>query len=121
MIQAVVNNSPLALSYYNNILSTLFLAPMVLLAGELPGTVELFAGRDKSTFLWGVVVTVSFDARHLMTLMLSCEQCFPEADRPFQGFFGFLISLAAMLSIKVTSPVTHSMSSASARSVYRPC
>ena len=27
-----------------------------------------------------------------------------------QGFFGFLISVAAILSIKVTSPVTHSES-----------
>ena len=30
----------------------------------------------------------------------------------FQGFFGFLINLAGFLQIKVTSPVTHMVSSA---------
>ncbi len=32
------------------------------------------------------------------------------AKEGMQGVFGFLISLASFLSIKVTSPVTHSMS-----------
>ncbi|KAI9632399.1 uncharacterized protein MKK02DRAFT_40703 [Dioszegia hungarica] len=82
---AVVNNSPMALSYYNNILSTVFLLPLIVLSGELPGTVRIFQGFEAKTFIIGASIT---------------------------GFFGFLISLAAMLSIKVTSPVTHMISSA---------
>lgn len=57
--EAVVNGSPMALSYYNNILSTLFLLPMVVLSGELPGTLRILAGYDAKTFVLGASITVS--------------------------------------------------------------
>ncbi|RSH94472.1 hypothetical protein EHS25_004275 [Saitozyma podzolica] len=82
---ALVEGSPIALSYYNNILSTMALLPMVVLSGELPGTIRLLTGPEASTFFWGATIT---------------------------GVFGFLISFAVFFSIKVTSPVTHMISSA---------
>ncbi|WWC60083.1 uncharacterized protein I303_102647 [Kwoniella dejecticola CBS 10117] len=82
---ASVSNSPIALSYYNNILSTLALIPMFILSGELPAAIRLLSDGSASQFFWGAAIT---------------------------GFFGFLISLASFISIKVTSPVTHMISSA---------
>jgi len=81
----IVSGSALGLSYYNNILSTLALIPIVIISGEGPGVVAMFFEGDLRTFIWGAAIT---------------------------GLFGFLISLAAFISIKVTSPVTHMISSA---------
>ncbi|WWD16703.1 hypothetical protein CI109_101134 [Kwoniella shandongensis] len=80
-----VSNSPIALSYYNNILSTIALVPLVIISGELPGVFRLMRSVDAGTFIRGAGLT---------------------------GIFGFLISLASFMSIKVTSPVTHMISSA---------
>ncbi|ORX36335.1 hypothetical protein BD324DRAFT_489113 [Kockovaella imperatae] len=81
-----VQGSAIALSYYNNILSTLALIPLVIICGEGPGALRLLSGEhDAKTFFWGAGIT---------------------------GVFGFLISLASFISIKVTSPVTHMISSA---------
>ncbi|WWC87664.1 uncharacterized protein L201_002555 [Kwoniella dendrophila CBS 6074] len=82
---ASVSNSPISLSYYNNILSTLALIPIFIVSGELPSAIKLLSNGGGSQFLWGAAIT---------------------------GFFGFLISLASFISIKVTSPVTHMISSA---------
>ncbi|OCF78135.1 hypothetical protein I204_00071 [Kwoniella mangroviensis CBS 8886] len=82
---ASVSNSPISLSYYNNILSTLALIPMFIISGELPSAIRLLSNGGASQFLWGATIT---------------------------GLFGFLISLASFISIKVTSPVTHMISSA---------
>ncbi|ORY27496.1 hypothetical protein BCR39DRAFT_538287 [Naematelia encephala] len=82
---STVQNSPIALSYYNNILSTAALVPLVILSGEAGGALRLLQGTERATFFWGAGIT---------------------------GFFGFLISFASFLSIKVTSPVTHMISSA---------
>lgn len=57
---AIVNGSPMALSYYNNILSTAFLIPMVVVAGELPGTMRILSGYDAKTFVAGASITVSY-------------------------------------------------------------
>ncbi|KAJ7717644.1 hypothetical protein DFH07DRAFT_933901 [Mycena maculata] len=83
----VVGGSTLLLSWYANLLSALVLAPVVLLAGEGPSVLALLAGRDGAvaTFLWGSLIT---------------------------GALGFLMSIAGLLSIKVTSPITHMISSA---------
>ncbi|WVR03996.1 hypothetical protein IAU60_000995 [Kwoniella sp. DSM 27419] len=81
-----VSNSPIGLSYYNNILSTLALIPIFIVSGELPVALRLLSSGGASQFFWGAAIT---------------------------GFFGFLISLASFISIKVTSPVTHMISSAS--------
>ncbi|KAK8861392.1 hypothetical protein IAR55_002211 [Kwoniella newhampshirensis] len=80
-----VSNSPIGLSYYNNILSTIALIPLLIVSGELPGVLKLIRSPEAATFYQGAGLT---------------------------GIFGFLISLASFMSIKVTSPVTHMISSA---------
>ncbi|KAJ7170265.1 hypothetical protein C8R43DRAFT_981737 [Mycena crocata] len=90
---AVVDGSTLLLSWYINLLSAIVLAPLVLLAGEGPSVLALVTGNpypDGSpsqlpTFLWGSLLT---------------------------GAMGFLMSIAGLLSIKVTSPISHMVSAA---------
>ncbi|EIN14450.1 hypothetical protein PUNSTDRAFT_140740 [Punctularia strigosozonata HHB-11173 SS5] len=86
---AAVQGSALKLSWYNNLLSAAILAPLIILAGEGPSVWNLLFGPDTSgkllTFVWGSLIT---------------------------GVFGFLMSIASLLSIKVTSPITHMVSSA---------
>jgi len=92
----VVNGSALALSWYTNLLSAVVLAPLLILAGEGPGVLKLLFGVTEllvepdtisplQTFIWGSIIT---------------------------GVIGFLMSIASLLSIKVTSPITHMISSA---------
>ncbi|TBU41405.1 hypothetical protein BD309DRAFT_965359 [Dichomitus squalens] len=90
----VVHGSALHLSWYTNLLSTIILAPLIVLAGEFPGVMKLLFGPNESapgemstlaTFVLGSVIT---------------------------GVFGFLMSVASLMSIKVTSPITHMVSSA---------
>jgi GDP-fucose transporter C1 len=90
----VVGGSAIAFAWYSNLLAMFVLAPVIILAGEGPDVMQLFfdpspvlkdGASPLSTFLWGTAIT---------------------------GIFGFLMSIAAMLSIKVTSPITHMVSSA---------
>ncbi|KAI0768282.1 hypothetical protein BD413DRAFT_134020 [Trametes elegans] len=90
----VVHGSALHLSWYTNLLSACVLAPILVLVGELPGVLKLLFGPNEnaegqmstlSTFVVGSIIT---------------------------GAFGFLMSLASLMSIKVTSPITHMVSSA---------
>ncbi|KAI0672509.1 hypothetical protein C8Q78DRAFT_756559 [Trametes maxima] len=90
----VVHGSALHLSWYTNLLSSVVLAPILVLVGELPGVMKLLFGPNEnpegqmstlSTFVTGSIIT---------------------------GAFGFLMSLASLMSIKVTSPITHMVSSA---------
>ncbi|KAG8793113.1 hypothetical protein FRC12_003839 [Ceratobasidium sp. 428] len=91
----VVGNSALDLAWYNNLLSAVVLAPLIILAGEGPDVLELLfapsapvssTGMDAfQTFVYGSAIT---------------------------GVFGFLINIAGFMSIKVTSPITHMVSSA---------
>ncbi|CCM03130.1 uncharacterized protein FIBRA_05251 [Fibroporia radiculosa] len=87
------NNSTIQLAYWQNLGSAIFLFPVILLQGEVYGLWWFLhvAGWDKQTFLVGTAVT---------------------------GLFGFLLCVAGLLSIKVTSPITHMFSSA-ARSVIQ--
>lgn len=84
------HNSTIQLAYWQNLGSALFLAPFILLQGEHIKLQELMAtsGWDGRTFAWGSIVT---------------------------GVFGFLLCVAGLLSIKVTSPITHMFSSVSLR------
>ncbi|KAH9982829.1 hypothetical protein BGW80DRAFT_1265173, partial [Lactifluus volemus] len=81
------NNSAIQLAYWTNAGSAVLLSPFVLLLGEPAKLLELASGSESSmnVFVWGTLVT---------------------------GFFGFLLCLSGLLSIKVTSPVTHMFSSA---------
>ncbi|KAL4269457.1 Triose Phosphate/Phosphate Translocator [Pleurotus pulmonarius] len=90
---AVVNGSALMLSWYTNLLSAIVLIPIFILVGEVPGIMKLLVGEFTAVdgtsplqiFLWGSLIT---------------------------GCLGFLMSIASLLSIKVTSPITHMISSA---------
>lgn len=75
------------LVYYNNLLSSVCFIPLILFFGEELQIYQMFSDSPGSfrTFLIGIVVT---------------------------GFFGFLINIAGFLQIKVTSPISHMISSA---------
>lgn len=88
-----VNGSSTMLSYWSNLGSTVLLATLAIVKGEVWdfwGMVNN-PGWDWTTFAWGNLVT---------------------------GVFGFMISVAGILSVKVTSPVTHMFSSVSLSSFY---
>ena len=110
----VVNGSALALSWYTNLLSAAVLAPILILAGEGPdvlkllfGVTELLVKPDSispfQTFMWGSIITVSPQEIYHYHFQLI---------EPVKGVIGFLMSIASLLSIKVTSPITHMVSSA---------
>ena len=55
---AVVDNQTLVLAYYNNVLTAVFLFPVVLLAGEYAMLLDVLALRVSPTFIWGTIVAV---------------------------------------------------------------
>lgn len=75
------------LTYLTNLYSAVLIFPFILVMGEFQIVLSLLVGANEAskTFWVGTVVT---------------------------GLFGFLIGVAGVLSIKVTSPVTHMISSA---------
>ena len=105
----VVNGNTLHLAWYNNLLSSIVLVPVMFLAGEGPEVRRLLferaAGKDWTTFLWGTLLTVSAPSSSRVAAMADVRFC-------CQGLFGFLICIAGFMSIKVTSPITHMVSSA---------
>ena len=101
-----VEGSTIKLAWWTNVGSALFLVPCILLAGELGRVQEMLNGDEAwrwDVFAWGSMVT---------------------------GVFGFLLCVAGLLSIKITSPITHMFSSVRVRvatgdvdadgGVYRP-
>jgi GDP-fucose transporter C1 len=82
------NNSTIQLAYWTNLGSAIFLFPFVLLHREISTLEDLVhdSNWDGQVFLWGSIVT---------------------------GIFGFLLCIAGLLSIKITSPITHMFSSVS--------
>lgn len=77
------------LAYNNNLIASGLLLPFLLWNAELSKMGTIFANRADgqwSVFLWGAAVT---------------------------GLFGLFLSLAGLLSIKVTSPVAHMFSGVS--------
>jgi GDP-fucose transporter C1 len=81
-----VDGSSTKLCYWQNIGAAVLLAVVTVLKGEVTDFVGMARSGtwDWTTFAWGNFVT---------------------------GVFGFLISIAGILSVKVTSPVTHMFSS----------
>ncbi|KAI3658741.1 hypothetical protein MP638_001623 [Amoeboaphelidium occidentale] len=83
----IVRGNTMVLVWYNNLLSAVFLLPIIIFSGEIISVYKMF-GSDTvnwSSLLLGTIVT---------------------------GVFGFLINIAGFLQIKVTSPITHMISSA---------
>ncbi|KAJ6613641.1 hypothetical protein B0H10DRAFT_2222141 [Mycena sp. CBHHK59/15] len=91
----VVNGSTILLSWYTNLLSIFVLAPLVIL-GEGGHVMKLLLGVDE-------LVTAPGAMSPLRTFVLGSM---------LTGSMGFMMSLASLLSIKVTSPITHMVSSA---------
>ncbi|EIM92216.1 uncharacterized protein STEHIDRAFT_89058 [Stereum hirsutum FP-91666 SS1] len=87
------NHSTIQLAYWTNLGSAALLAPFMLFNGEIMNVMQLASTPEwnGTVFMWGSLVT---------------------------GVFGFLLCVAGLLSIKITSPVTHMFSSA-ARSVIQ--
>ncbi|KIM47641.1 hypothetical protein M413DRAFT_439311 [Hebeloma cylindrosporum] len=87
------NNSTIELAWWTNAGSAILILPFVIFNGEPSKLYELAQTEtwNWTVFLWGTLVT---------------------------GIFGFLLCVAGLLSIKVTSPITHMFSSA-ARSVLQ--
>jgi GDP-fucose transporter C1 len=106
-----VDGSTLDLAYWTNILSVLAVVPAVVVSGEVGGFIRLVSGTegDLHAFTVGSLVTVSSKRIGFADLPCSTDP---------QGIVGFLICVAGLLSIKITSPVTHMFSSA-ARSVLQ--
>ncbi|TEB32681.1 hypothetical protein FA13DRAFT_1763774 [Coprinellus micaceus] len=91
-----VNGSALALSWYMNVLSAALLFPILLLVGEGPGVTKLLFNVGELTVPEGSMSPLrTFIYGSLIT-----------------GLLGFLMNIASLLSIKVTSPITHMVSSA---------
>lgn len=90
----IVTKLPISrVAYLGNLLSSALLIPLILLNGELPHLQEVFVAREHThghtheewrVFLIGGAIT---------------------------GVFGTFLSFAGLLSIKVTSPITHMFSS----------
>ncbi|KAF9454145.1 hypothetical protein P691DRAFT_770854 [Macrolepiota fuliginosa MF-IS2] len=88
------NNSTIQLAWWTNVGSAIMLLPFVVFDGEFFKVWDKFtndATWDFTVFIWGTLVT---------------------------GIFGFLLCVAGLLSIKITSPITHMFSSA-ARTVLQ--
>jgi GDP-fucose transporter C1 len=80
------NNSTIELAWWTNAGSAILILPFVILTGE-PLKMYALAQSDSwsfRTFVWGTLIT---------------------------GLFGFLLCVAGLLSIKITSPITHMFSS----------
>ncbi|KAJ7076420.1 hypothetical protein C8R44DRAFT_64634 [Mycena epipterygia] len=91
----VVNGSTILLSWYTNLLSIFVLAPIVFFA-EGTSVMKLLFGIDELVVAPGSMTALrTFVLGSLLT-----------------GAMGFMMSLASLLSIKVTSPITHMVSSA---------
>ncbi|EDR15191.1 uncharacterized protein LACBIDRAFT_320837 [Laccaria bicolor S238N-H82] len=87
------NNSTIQLAWWTNFGSAVMILPFVLIRGEISTLWAMSQAQEwnGTIFVWGCLVT---------------------------GIFGFLLCVAGLLSIKVTSPITHMFSSA-ARSVLQ--
>ncbi|KAF8654810.1 hypothetical protein AX16_003379 [Volvariella volvacea WC 439] len=105
----VVNGSALMLSWYTNALSAIVLIPVIILLGEGPKVMDL---------LWIPALgeaAIAFDTQQLRTLPVSITSnpIFTFVTGSIiTGTLGFLMSISCLLSIKVTSPITHMISSA---------
>lgn len=91
------NNSTIQLAWWTNVGSAIMLFPFVVFNGEFFRVWDKFtndATWDFTVFLWGTLVT---------------------------GIFGFLLCVAGLLSIKVTSPITHMFSSVRTLPIFASC
>lgn len=93
--------STLDLAYYNNLLSSIGLLPLVWMNGEFGIAYNTFF--DLSATLGASADEAEPVENHIQSFLVGLI---------ITGFFGFMINIAGFLQIKVTSPVTHMISSA---------
>ncbi|KAJ3294976.1 hypothetical protein HDU79_010049 [Rhizoclosmatium sp. JEL0117] len=98
-----VNGNTIDLVYYNNVLSLVMLAPVVLFSGEVSKVLDIIE------LAW----TGALANESLLTTDDAEKQLFALVVGGFvTGIFGFLINVAGFFQIKVTSPLSHMISSA---------
>ncbi|ORY49895.1 hypothetical protein BCR33DRAFT_753051 [Rhizoclosmatium globosum] len=98
-----VNGNTIDLVYYNNVLSLVMLAPVVLFSGEVSKVLDIIE------LAW----TGALANESLLTTEDAEKQLFALVVGGFvTGIFGFLINVAGFFQIKVTSPLSHMISSA---------
>jgi GDP-fucose transporter C1 len=104
------------LAWYSNALTACCMLPLSIIVGEGPKVVEMWVAADGGVafrrFLWGGAVTVRYLPLPIHLPEMMADQVDLLAFERYQGVFGFLICIAGFLSIKVTSPVSHMVSSA---------
>lgn len=107
----VVKGNTMELVYYNNVLSFIGCLPIMWISGEGKRFSDLMAqawvGNAEGIVDISVDEAVSINSPAAYT-KLEAFMC----GVLVTGFFGFLINIAGFLQIKVTSPVTHMISSA---------
>lgn len=104
-----VDGKTLDLAYWQNALSAIALLPGIAVSGELGGLLKMIQGEEGhlGAFAFGSLITVGLSIgpeNGILPLLRLADDS--------QGIVGFLICVAGLLSIKVTSPVTHMFSSA---------
>ncbi|TPX64617.1 hypothetical protein SpCBS45565_g05745 [Spizellomyces sp. 'palustris'] len=91
---SAVKNNTIALVYYNNVLSALCMPIVMMLNGEI---------WVWHTYLRGASISSSDGRQKMHTFIAGCL---------LTGTLGFLLNVASFFQIKITSPVTHVVSSA---------
>ena len=112
----VVKGSTMDLVWYNNVLSAVGLIPIVIIGGEVSTIYGLVA--DAAAGSWGIGGLGDADG-DTVGIDYSVQESIGTQGLKvllwggfITGIFGFLINIAGFLQIKVTSPVTHMISSA---------
>lgn len=97
-----VCSGTLDLVYYNNLLSTICCLPVIVAAGEFPVFLRMFESLpfESTGQLTGEQLASSSELKNFLIGGFAT------------GLVGFMINVAGFLQIKVTSPVTHMISSA---------
>lgn len=113
----VVKGSTMDLVWYNNVLSAVGLIPIVIIGGEVPTLYGLVA--EAAAGSWGIGGLGDADGDTVGTIGTTVTDSISNQGLQvllwggfITGIFGFLINIAGFLQIKVTSPVTHMISSA---------
>ncbi|KAF8610172.1 hypothetical protein BDV93DRAFT_9052 [Ceratobasidium sp. AG-I] len=99
----IVHGSALELAYWSNAGTAVLLAPLVLLNGE--GAKVALASQDLYRWTNGSVQGAALASSEINWTVFIVGSL-------VTGTFGFLLCVASLISIKVTSPVTHMFTSA---------
>ncbi|KAJ3022800.1 UNVERIFIED_CONTAM: hypothetical protein HDU68_008940 [Siphonaria sp. JEL0065] len=99
----LVNGNTVDLVFYNNVISLGMLVPVLLVSGEISSFMDILAFGWYGQLREGSTLTNEEASNQLFALVVGGF---------VTGIFGFLINVAGFFQIKVTSPLTHMISSA---------